>query len=573
MRAYSISFTIVFTCTILQANAQKITLNVFNNIVNTGTVTYIDLDHDGDPDILRSFINDSIPVQWIDDDDNMKPGDLQGDMINDCLMIDRNRDGRYGDELDLIIDWIDENDDSKGDMQIIADNAKRTDRGWTPGHFMITLDTDNDGVFNHINFNTLKLEAWDHEGHSKFYQDYSGRSMFFKIHTSSFNVDDLRFNWENPFLFYDEDGDGLSEMAIRLVDPYAIDTTKKYSLCLSKRISDVRMSFDLDNDNAPGNEFDFDMSLRFGGAGIDYTNHVHRFSRTRGLPASDSFFYDPRWRQMTELIYIDHDAAYDAVLKHGQWKECWYVYDEDDDCERWERVEFYDPKEIFKIGANKGGLDNNPQADASGDRGEWDMDFSGKGNVYISKLDGKIHLYGAEWGAWRIDQGAKYYQGWQGWRSGANTRPEPKNFSTIRYADTDSNGFFDQIEFDMDGDGRLERSVSLKALSIDDRETVVDISSLKYEGYKRLFQKVASLQWQGAMEAIKTAAKYRINTQWYSFFMHPKSLQEKYHNGFWLSFFLYDDLRKLGQNNKDNLFLLKLDKAYFSSNWKLLRAK
>jgi hypothetical protein len=31
-------------------------------------------------------------------------------------------------------------------------------------------------------------------------------------------MEDLRFNWENPFLFYDEDDDHLSEMAIRLVD-------------------------------------------------------------------------------------------------------------------------------------------------------------------------------------------------------------------------------------------------------------------------------------------------------------------------------------------------------------------
>ena len=30
---------------------------------------YIDLDGDGDPDILKSMTKDSIPVMWIDDDD------------------------------------------------------------------------------------------------------------------------------------------------------------------------------------------------------------------------------------------------------------------------------------------------------------------------------------------------------------------------------------------------------------------------------------------------------------------------------------------------------------------------
>ena len=57
------------------------------------------------------------------------------------------------------------------------------------------------------------------------------------------------------------------------------------------------------------------------------------------------------------------------------------------------------------------GLDDNAQSDPVGDRGEWDLDNSGKGNLYISPLDGKIHLFGAEKGFWRIDQNAFYYQG------------------------------------------------------------------------------------------------------------------------------------------------------------------
>jgi len=41
--------------------------------------TYIDLDGDGDPDILRTVTANGIPVQWIDDDDDMQYGDLEGD--------------------------------------------------------------------------------------------------------------------------------------------------------------------------------------------------------------------------------------------------------------------------------------------------------------------------------------------------------------------------------------------------------------------------------------------------------------------------------------------------------------
>ena len=59
-------------------------------------IEYLDLDGDGDPDVLRSSTMLNIPVQWIDDDDDMQEGDLEGDMDSDCLMIDRNKDGHYG---------------------------------------------------------------------------------------------------------------------------------------------------------------------------------------------------------------------------------------------------------------------------------------------------------------------------------------------------------------------------------------------------------------------------------------------------------------------------------------------
>lgn len=44
-------------------------------------------------------------------------------------------------------------------------------------------------------------------------------------------------------------------------------------------------------------------------------------------------------------------------------------------------------------------------------RGEWDMDNSGNAQLYISHFDGRLHLYGAENGVWRIDQNAQYFQG------------------------------------------------------------------------------------------------------------------------------------------------------------------
>lgn len=139
-------------------------------------------------------------------------------------------------------------------------------------HYMIVLDTDRDGVFNYINWNTMLLECWEKYGISDFYTDYSGQSAFIKIHTSTDQMKDLRLNWENPFLFYDPDRDGLSEMAIRIVDTPQPDPAAQADGFEKQQVAGradwVSIAVDLDNDNAPGNDFDFDCTLGFMGGGV-----------------------------------------------------------------------------------------------------------------------------------------------------------------------------------------------------------------------------------------------------------------------------------------------------------------
>ena len=236
--------------------------------------TYIDLDGDGDPDILRTVTANGIPVQWIDDDDDMQYGDLEGDTDNDCLMIDRNKDGVYGGYGDLIIDWVGEDEDGNPAMQVVVDNIPEANRMKTGnGHYMWVVDTDKDDVFNYIDWNTFTLRCWIHNGLSDFYEDYNGKSTFMKIHSTTERVNDVRMNWENPFLFYDPDNDGLTEMAIRFCDsPKIVKENGQANSVLSGDIDWVSVSMDTDNDNAPGNEFDFDMTIHFTGPGFNYEN-------------------------------------------------------------------------------------------------------------------------------------------------------------------------------------------------------------------------------------------------------------------------------------------------------------
>lgn len=538
--------------------------------------TYIDLDGDGDPDILRTVTANGIPVQWIDDDDDMQYGDLEGDTDNDCLMIDRNKDGVYGGYGDLIIDWVGEDEDGNPAMQVVVDNIPEANRMKTGnGHYMWVVDTDKDDVFNYIDWNTFTLRCWIHNGLSDFYEDYNGKSTFMKIHSTTERVNDVRMNWENPFLFYDPDNDGLTEMAIRFCDsPKIVKENGQANSVLSGNIDWVSVSMDTDNDNAPGNEFDFDMTIHFTGPGFNYENQKHINKNLRGLPEADTFFLDARWRKLPELLYPDHDAAWDLTFKEGKWDKVWFTYDEDDDCNRWERVELYQPRDPFKVGKNQGGIDNNGQADPAGDRGEWDEDNSGHGQLYVSPIDGKIHLYGAEWGCWRIDQNARYYQGMGGIYDGYGPKrieTEPTVFPTVKYTDTDNNGFFDLMEFDLDGDKVFEQRLSMKELGLDDRCQVINTASMKYEDFVDLESKVSDTMWKNAEKAVEVAKAKKLNTKWYALMLQPKSTRERYHYGFGLQFYLYNDLKDLAGRTNDKALASVIDKAYLQGKWELIK--
>ncbi|MDD4921328.1 MAG: hypothetical protein PHS30_02490 [Bacteroidales bacterium] len=535
--------------------------------------SYIDLDGDGDPDVLKTTIN-GIPVQWIDDDDDMKTGDLQGDTDSDCLMVDINRDGNYGSYSDVVVDWVDNNKDGKADMQIYAEYAdeSKKDVSFGPGHLMINMDLDQDNIMNYIDWNTFKLRGWIHDGQADFYEDYHGKSLFLKIHTSPEKMNDLRLNWENPFLFYDPDKDGLTEYAIRVIDdPVRGKPGDQYMTRLTGNASWISMSYDLDNDNGQGNEFDFDMTISFRGEGFNYMDQVHSFPSMRGLPESDQYFMDPRVRQLTTLIYPDHESVNALIFKRGKWNKVFFVYDEDDDCNRWERVELYDPKDPYITGGSNGGLDNNMQSDVIGDRGEWDLDNSGNGNLYVSKFDGKIHLYGAETGYWRIDQNAYYYQGMGGIYDGYGperfTKKVDQPFPVVKYSDTNKNGFFDRVEYDLDGDKKMDQVISLLDLGIDDQCKVIKSESMRYSDFTALKTRVSDEMWKQALYAIKVAEKAGINTTWYAMLMSPKSIRQKYYMGYWLQFYLFRDLLELANRRNNQEWIKILTKGYYTSRW------
>lgn len=540
----------------------------------------LDLNGDGKQDAVKTIINGNMPVLWLDDDGNMKNGDNEGDFVNDCILVDRNADGKY----DFIVKHADLNGDEKADIQFILDYTVggKGPKEWNSPHYMVVIDDDNDGVFNYVDWNTVTLKCWEKNGLSDFYTDYSGNSTFLKMHRTTLDCYDLRYNWENPFLFYDYDKDGLTEIALRYCDvPYASEEAKAAGY--PKRQYQGRMGWfsigiDMDNDNCPGNDFDFDMTLHYSSKNaFEYHSEVFPLKNMRGLPEADKFFPDPRVRELTKLIFPSRKNAFNYAW-NGKWDSARFAWDEDDDCGRWERVELYEDRDAFKVGSKQGGVDNHNQADFAGDRGEWDSDFSGGGDIYIGGFDGRVHLYGAERGVWRIDQNTNYFQGWD--RRFQNVAPE--KFATVEYLDTDNNGFFDTFRYDLDGDCSYETTVSLKELGISDVCKVIDVSGMKYKDYTNLFRKVSSGLWKGAEDALKVAAKYDVSPFWYGKMMNPSTLRERYNDGWWLQFYIFKDieyrimqkyamLSTEGKSVKEAEDELRsLYRAYYSRNWKSL---
>lgn len=409
----------------------------------------------------------------------------------------------------------------------------------------------------------MVLRHWEHSGHSNFFTDCHGGTMFTKMSASSYRISDFRFSWENPFIFWDFDEDRISEMALRMLDiphtrkdknssEYFKGIAEDDDIVYSEKINYVAMSWDLDNDNGQGNECDFDFSLCYEGEGFNYSDQVNNFKSLRGLPDADTLIYDAKWRQLTQLIFPTRETALDLTFNRGKWNKVRFVFDDEDDCNRWERVELYDPGEIFVTGKNKGGLDNNGQADIVGDRGEFDMDFSGEGNFYIAAFDGKIHLFGAEWGAWRIDQTAYSFQDFGGlydlWSHDRIQLP-PIKFATVKYSDSNANGFFDLIEYDLNGDTIFDEKISLDLLGIDDTQQVISTEGMTYSDFQNLFKLITEKNWERAQFAITLAEKRGLSSCWYASWKNPRSLHEKYDYAFWINFYIYKDLRYWAKTN------------------------
>ena len=187
----------------------------------------------------------------------------------------------------------------------------------------------------------------------------------------------------------------------------------------------LRYSMDLDDaaDDRLRHSYDFSVTA-VGSVGIPRS--ASRNLVLRGVPTGDFLAWD-------EVRPLAKGANWSKA--HLTWNENGNnidIAEGNDHSERWEGVINFGNELFPQMGG--------PTCGPFNKRNEVDRDNSGRFRMYVSPVDQRLHLHGAETGWIQTDYD---YDG----------RPEMK----IAMEDTDLNGFFDLWRYDLDGDGVFER--------------------------------------------------------------------------------------------------------------------
>lgn len=357
---------------------------------------------------------------WVIDEDGDLAETGRPDRDSDCYFWDHHADGY----IDVVTDYVDDDGDGDLDQMGIYYNKNWND------------DIDDLTVWWSVDIGDDNLLWYDVNGN--YYQPlcqwrthFSGDELFYQFRLTE--EDEKWVNvWEDPFAFYDPDGDRASEMVIRIS-------------AIGDDVKNLRYSIDADNDahGANTHNYEFSVTALPPAEGLVTTEWNGPPLTIRGI-------------ETLPLLGWDKTAAFSQQAKWGSamltWDEINSNTDEkpeQDPNERWEGVLNHASKhgDFEQVGG--------PPSSAYNKRVEVSHAPASPLRLYWDASDQRYHLLGAAYGYmdvdFDLDGTVDAYYTWK---------------------DADGDGVLDVKEADVDGDGTVDMSWPLTGVAMEAPLTV-----------------------------------------------------------------------------------------------------
>ncbi len=414
----------------------------------TGDRHYRDFNGDGVPEEVWFIDTDTrhpesfrpLLVKVIDEDDDLEFG-YEPDLDSDLYIADWKADGT----VDAVLDYTDQDGDNDVDemgMYFIGSGANYFS-GPTLRVWWGRDDGDDNLLWYNVGY-TYNQRLCQYRTH------FGGEETFVAFALSPDGSEWIPF-FENPFLFYDHDRDGVTEEVLRLS---GIET----------EVETMRHSFDADNDASINQPRDFDASITAWAQGTNPKPETNQRGRST-LHIPQRYMDTITLRGIPCRGYLAHAFARHFV-QPVTWKRMMLTWDEidlnvdaehryEDFDERWEGVIAEGNNHFPQVGGPSCGPDNK--------RYEMIANKPSTVELYFHPFDNRIHLKHSE-------------------RSWLNVDWNLDRTVDMRYRmlDTNGDGCIDRYQYDMDADGEFDDRWNIPVQGIQEIQwSWADVSTIR----------------------------------------------------------------------------------------------
>lgn len=376
----------------------------------------IDSNHDGTRD--ECWYIDTAPrhtlrpllVRAIDEDGDLG-ADGAPDLDSDLYLFDWRADGT----VDTAIDYQDNDGDQDVDemaMYYFTGRGKNTLMCWHG------TDVGDDNLLWYDVNGTYSQRLCQYRSH------FSG-SEAFCAYTLTLDAKRWQSRFENPFVFYDIDGDGATEVVARFEG-------------LNDEFTSLRYSFDADGDAGPTRPYDYEFSITAissrhpwlagkgaKGPAVVLNDKVAKAGSLRGIPTPRVLRWDAARDFAEKALWARACLTWDELNANteGNWQR--------DPHERWEGLITAKSRNFPQIGG--------PPCSRFNKRFEVSLKPARPLALYHDPTDHRLHLLGATEGWLDVDYDL-----------------DGKVDARVTWTDLDSDGRFDRRRIDLDADGNVE---------------------------------------------------------------------------------------------------------------------